>query len=113
MLERIGTIPSHRKGISALYARHLREVTGTGSRRRFAPSDINSLANSQNELGTQPYPEQPMIQPFDAQSVQFSAMSDDQITRAIMNAEDIFDASLPNFQIDEWSGLEWEGWLDL
>jgi hypothetical protein len=113
VLERIGTIPSHRKGISALYARHLREVTGTGSRRRFAPSDINSLANSQNELGTQPYPEQPMIQPFDAQSVQFSAMSDDQITRAIMNAEDMFDASLPNFQIDEWSGLEWEGWLDL
>jgi hypothetical protein len=54
-----------------------------------------------------------MIQPFDAQSVQFSAMSDDQITRAIMNAEDMFDASLPNFQIDEWSGLEWEGWLDL
>lgn len=41
----------------------------------------------------------------------FSAMSDDQIVEAINNAGDELEKSLPNFQIDENTGLDWLDWF--
>lgn len=113
VLERIGTNPSHRKGISALYGRHLREVTGTGSsQRQYSASDASPMAMRHSVLRTQPYAEQSMPRPIDMQPVQFSAMSDDQITQAIKNAEDGLGADVA-FQVDERSGLDWLDWFDL
>jgi hypothetical protein len=114
VLERIGTNPSHRKGISALYGRHLREVTGTGSRRQqYSASEQNTMAIDQNVMRSQPYAEQSIPRPMEVQPVQFSAMSDDQITQAIRNAEDGLGTDLTSFQLDERTGLDWLDWFDL
>jgi hypothetical protein len=113
VLERIGTNPSHRKGISAMYGRHLREVTGTGGRRQYAALDQNPVALSRNDMRPPTYAEQPPTRTLDVHPVQFSAMSDDQITQAIRNAEDDLGTDLPSFQLDERSGLDWLDWFDL
>lgn len=114
VLERIGTNPSHRKGISALYGRHLREVTGTGARRQYTASEPNNtLAVGHNVMQPQTYPNHSMSRPMDVQPVQFSAMSDDQITQAIRNAEDGLGTDLSSFQMDERSGLDWLDWFDM
>jgi hypothetical protein len=50
---------------------------------------------------------------MDVQPVQFSAMSDDQITQAIRNAEDGLGTDLIGFQLDERTGLDWLDWFDM
>jgi hypothetical protein len=112
VLERIGTNPSHRKGISALYGRHLREVTGTGSH-QYAISEQNAIPVGQNVVRAQTYAEHSMPRAVDVQPVQFSAMSDDQITQAIRNAEDGLGTDLIGFQLDERPGLDWLDWFDM
>jgi hypothetical protein len=111
VLERIGTNPSHRKGISALYGRHLREVTGTGARRQYA-LEQNNMAVGQSVMHAPPYPEPSMPRPMNV-PVQFSAMSDDQITQAIRNAEDGLGTDITSFQLDERTGLDWLDWFDM
>ena len=54
-----------------------------------------------------------MPRPIDIQPVQFSAMSDDQITQAIRNAAEGLGTDLTSFQLDERSGLDWLDWFDL
>jgi hypothetical protein len=41
----------------------------------------------------------------------FSAMSDNQIVEAINNAGDELQMPLPNFQIDDNTGLDWLDWF--
>jgi hypothetical protein len=126
VLERIGTIPSHRKGTSALYGRHLREVVrnstaslnmqsgsgqpGTGNIRtpqdaylsRAGPS--SAMASSDLSSGLLSF--EPLL---------FSAMSDDQIVEAINNAGDGLETWLPNsdmnFTVDDNTGLDWLDWF--
>jgi hypothetical protein len=119
VLERIGTIPSHRKGTSALFGRHLREVVrntaGIQSGAEQVSSGLpvtqgsfigtsaaggNSITQSEISLGLLSF--EPLL---------FSAMSDDQIVEAINSAGDELDIPLPNFQIDENAGLDWLDWF--
>lgn len=121
VLERIGTIPSHRKGTSALFGRHLREVVrkttnslsmqgGTGQSSNIAtpqdaymrPGQASNVGNNNVSSGLLSF--EPLL---------FSAMSDDQIVEAINNAGDGLETWLPstNFQVDDNTGLDWLDWF--
>lgn len=126
VLERIGTIPSHRKGTSALYGRHLREVVrnstaslnmqsgsgqlGTGSAGTPQDAYLNragpSSAMASSDLSSGLLSFEPLL---------FSAMSDDQIVEAINNAGNGLDTWLPNsnmnFAVDDNTGLDWLDWF--
>lgn len=122
VLERIGTIPSHRKGMSALFGRHLRDVVrntaggqgAVGQVENGVPvaqdafhavgkSATGNLGNSnQSEISSGLLSFEPLL---------FSAMSDDQIIEAINSAGDELEACLPNFQSDINMGLDWLGWF--
>jgi hypothetical protein len=119
VLERIGTIPSHRKGTSALFGRHLREVVrnmagggglgGNGmvvAQERFMAAGRTGQGGSSNGTQGEITPGLLLFEPL-----LFSAMSDDQIVEAINNAGDELETSLPNFQIDENTGLDWLDWF--
>jgi hypothetical protein len=125
VLERIGANPPHRKGTSALYGRHLREVISNSGM-----SNLQSRGNNpQDEFREQPqfpvttqaqeqnaaYQNQPN-NPADlemAQLLQFSAMSDDQIIQAINDAGDELGTYVPNVQIEERTGLDWLDWFNM
>jgi hypothetical protein len=118
VLERIGSNPPHRNGTSALYGRHLRKVLSavTRSRNNTLP-EISSFPTSisQNEVQTHAYhnsvPQSTSMQM--SELMQFSAMSDDQIIQAINDAGDELGNYVPNFQIDERSGLDWLDWFNM
>jgi hypothetical protein len=100
VLERLGSSPPHRKGTSALYGRHLREVLSTSNLQAPPPFQVEM----QN-----PYQAQDSMQ-----MMQFSAMSDDQIIQAIHDAGgDELGNYVPNFQVDEKSGLDWLNWFNM
>jgi hypothetical protein len=123
VLERIGTIPSHRKGTSALFGRHLREVVRNTARALSAQGGVgqagsgmpatqdafmgrlgagNNNTNTQSEISPGLLSFEPLL---------FSAMSDDQIVEAINNAGDELEMALPNFEIDDNAGLDWLDWF--
>jgi hypothetical protein len=119
VLERIGTIPSHRKGTSALFGRHLREVVrntagmqgGSGQPGGGMPVAQDSfigtsVAGGNNNAQSQISPGLLSFEPL-----LFSAMSDDQIVEAINNAGDELENPLPDFQIDDNAGLDWLDWF--
>lgn len=123
VLERIGANPSHRKGTSALYGRHLREFIGNSGM-----SNLQSRGNNPSDDFRQPqFPvtlpqeQNPVYQsqandPADmemAQLLQFSAMSDDQIIQAINDAGDELGTFVPNMQMDERTGLDWLDWFNM
>jgi len=100
VLERIGTNPPHRKGTSEFYGRHLRQVLST--------ANLQGPPTSQVEMRHH-YQEQNSMQ-----MMQFSAMRDDQIIQAIHDAgDDLFGNYVPNFEIDEKSGLDWLDWFNM
>ncbi|EHY56049.1 hypothetical protein HRR83_006572 [Exophiala dermatitidis] len=113
VLERIGSTPAHRKGLSVLFARHIRRMLQstalhldeenqaykTGSFERPPQQDANVEYNT-----TRNDP----IQASDgaqASSYVFD-MTDDQILEAINNAS----ASQDLFQLDETMFLDWLDW---
>jgi len=119
VLERIGSNPPHRNGTSALYGRHLREVVGSSPQAVEARSN---LGQNQPQYSTQQL--QAPIQAYqnrgdiglglmNAELLQFSAMSDDQITEAINNAGQELETYMPTFQMDDKTGLDWLDWFNM
>jgi hypothetical protein len=119
VLERIGSNPPHRNGTSALYGRHLREVVGSSPQAIEARSN---LGQNQPQYSTQQL--QAPIQTYqnrgdiglglmNAELLQFSAMSDDQITEAINNAGQELETYMPTFQMDDKTGLDWLDWFNM
>lgn len=123
VLERIGTIPSHRKGMSALYGRHLRDVVRNTlqmldkNQPPQAAAPLNHHTNQTRFMGGangQIHPhnrndENSGMLSFEP--ILFSAMSDYQIVEAINNAGDELQTCLPNFQIDDNTSLDWLDWF--
>ncbi|TKA74093.1 hypothetical protein B0A49_02875 [Cryomyces minteri] len=124
VLERIGTTPAHRKGTSALYGRHLREVV------RNTSEKIN-MQGGKGQPGPQPMAQDPFFetpgQRHTQQSNQdqnlagllsfepllFSAMSDHQIAEVIDNAGDELQTCLYSFPVDDNTWLEWQDFFHL
>lgn len=121
VLERIGSSPPHRNGTSALYGRHLREVVDSHPNRPKGSSqprlDQNAFPMQQNVLVQ---PQMPAYQPQTnfasmqmTELLPFSTMSDDQINEAINNAGVELEMYLPNFQMDDKTGLDWLDWFNM
>jgi hypothetical protein len=117
VLERIGNIPSHRKGTSALFGRHLREVV-----RNSATSLGLQEGSGRQELQNLPLERQSQAGGYIGEvevssgeryfePLLFSAMSDDQIVEVINNARDGIDSWLPNAKVDDNSGMDWLDWF--
>jgi hypothetical protein len=119
VLERIGNIPSHRKGTSALFGRHLREVVrNTASSLNLQSNSDQSanipLTNQNSSMGQVQNSNQGQMPGglLSFEPLLFSAMSDDQIVEAINNAGDQLEAPLPNFQLEDNTGLDWLDWFN-
>jgi hypothetical protein len=119
VLERIGSNPPHRNGTSALYGRHLREVVGSSSQiveQRNIPAQ-NQQHYSMRQLQA-PIPAYQNradlgLGQMDTEFLQFSTMSDDQITEAINNAGQELETYMPAFQMDDKTGLDWLDWFNM
>jgi hypothetical protein len=114
VLERIGTIPTHRKGMSALYGRHLREVvrnTVEKLDKGNSPAGMGMSVMPQDHMGSvQGYRRQDSsLMAFEP--LLFSAMTDQQIVEAISSAEKELETVLPGFQVEDSTGLDWLDWF--
>jgi hypothetical protein len=112
VLERIGSNPPHRNGTSALYGRHLREVVGSSPR---VPEPVQQqFSMPQMQAPIPAYHNRPDLPSMQmSELLQFSAMSDNQITEAINNAGEELETYLPNFQMDDKTGLDWLDWFNM
>jgi len=121
LLERIGSNPTHRNGTSALYGRHLREVVDSSPNRSKGSSQSRTdqaVYPLQQSILVQPqlptYQPQPNFASMQmSELLPFSAMSDDQINEAINNAGEELEMYLPNFQMDDKTGLDWLDWFNM
>ena len=96
-------------GISTLYGRHLRQVLDASELSRPRPQQV--FANTQGTLINQ-YHAPPQSQ-LAMQTMQFSAMSDDQIIQAISAAGAEMGTLVPSYHADERSGLDWLDWFNM
>jgi hypothetical protein len=119
VLERIGSNPPHRNGISALYGRHLREVVGSSPQiveaRNIPGQNQQQYSMQQMQAPIQAYQNRGDLGlgQLDVEFLQFSAMSDDQITEAINNAGQELETYMPTFQMDDKTGLDWLDWFNM
>ena len=109
VLERIGSSPRHRKGLSVLFARHIR--------RMLQSSLLVPAEDSQPSAAEEVFPQQPSmgygstnntsmgVSNVSAEPYVFD-MTDDQILEAINNAS----ASQELFQLDETMFMDWLDW---
>ena len=117
VLERIGSNPPHRNGTSALYGRHLREVVGSAPQAiepRNVPGRNQQYSMQQIQTPLQAYQNRGDLGlGLEAEFLQFSAMSDDQITEAINNAGQELETYMPTFQMEDKTGLDWLDWFNM
>jgi hypothetical protein len=119
VLERTGSNPPHRNGTSALYGRHLREVVGSPPQavepRNLPGQNQQQYSMQQIQAPIQTYQNRgdSALGQMDSELLQFSAMSDDQITEAINNAGQELETYMPTFQMDDKTGLDWLDWFNM
>lgn len=116
VLERIGNVPKHRNGASALYGRHLREVVKNTTTTTPTIMDNGSMSQKIGEYmstATRASGNGNAETLMALEPLLFSAMSDHQIVEAIDNAGGELETFLPPFQIDEQTGSDWLDWFTL
>ncbi|KAM0124108.1 hypothetical protein ACHAP3_010613 [Botrytis cinerea] len=113
VLERIGNITPHRKGSSALYGRHLKEIIrNSAALRRSVPSGLSILDREQAGRNTGQEAQEPRPEPTFIEPLQFSTMSDHQIVELFDNEEATLGISPTNLQLGDTTGMEWLDWFD-
>ncbi|TGO86505.1 hypothetical protein BPOR_0298g00080 [Botrytis porri] len=113
VLERIGNITPHRKGSSALYGRHLKEIIrNSAAWRRTAPSGLSVLDCEQVGRDTVQEAQEPRLEPGFIEPLQFSTMSDHQIVELFDNEEVTLGINPTNLQLGDTTGMEWLDWFD-
>ncbi|KAM0174512.1 hypothetical protein ACHAPF_006063 [Botrytis cinerea] len=113
VLERIGNITPHRKGSSALYGRHLKEIIrNSAALRRSVPSGLSILDREQAGRNTGQEAQEPRLEPAFIEPLQFSTMSDHQIVELFDNEEATLGISPTNLQLGDTTGMEWLDWFD-
>ncbi|KAI1490133.1 hypothetical protein F5X96DRAFT_695028 [Biscogniauxia mediterranea] len=126
VLERIGSTPIQRKGLSCLFAGQLREILKLASRpsetARNAPepnggsvsentsifADINAAHMTNNHHG--PMQMQMPTTSLPPDYLLFSTMSNDQLNEAINNTDVVLDTLWEDFQFQHASELDWMDW---
>ncbi|KAF2265247.1 Zn(II)2Cys6 transcription factor [Lojkania enalia] len=125
VLERIGSTPNHRNGLSVLYGKHLRELvkqSSVPSRSHHLPSgsiissasneDTNQVFSNSNE------PFQPFSQPQAqyaqpdvwSEPLQFSAMSGNEVIETVMNTGDFNASTMFDLSMADTNDLAWMDW---
>lgn len=123
VLERIGSTPLHRNGVSVLFARQIRHVAqrlslpkAVETAGQFASVPTNSATSAQS------LPQQPLTQEYAASHnsnstrfaasdpVVFSSMSNDEIVEAINNAGLGLDMSWADLPFGDGANLDWLDW---
>ena len=112
VLERIGSSPRHRRGLSILFARHIRRIMQSSLLEQ--QDDSQALQPRPSDRGTQQPPQvdhnSSQISPASAPNVRAEPyvfdMTDDQILEAINNAS----TSQDLFQLDETMFFDWLDW---
>ncbi|KAI0855758.1 hypothetical protein F4860DRAFT_519512 [Xylaria cubensis] len=131
VLDRIGSTPVQRKGLSCLFAGQLRQILKLASRSaetaRVPLAESNGGVSSTNPVYTNPNPNpavthvatsrvattQLQIPPgnnMQPDYLLFSTMSNDQLDEAINNTDVGLDALWENFQFQQASELDWMDW---
>lgn len=132
VLERLGSVPAHRHGMSVLYGKYLREIVRHVSGmavavHQEASANISNAAMTstqhaslvgQHAVAPQPQnsmaPMQQQYQPSSVwpQPLQFSAMSDNEIIETVLRAGNEFEMALPDIPLDDSTGLIWSDWMN-
>ncbi|PON23224.1 hypothetical protein TGAM01_v207997 [Trichoderma gamsii] len=116
VLERIGTITPHRNGLSVLYGKHLQHLLQTSGppKPNRPPKPRRTTPSS-----TEPMQETPPAPPssfMDQQvlwpdMVQFSTMSDDQITQVLNQPGNVFEPSFGGgMSWEDMNNFDWLNW---
>jgi hypothetical protein len=111
VLERIGSTPKHRNGLSVLFARHIRRILQTSILDAPASQNVVSGSADHNQQSTMAA-DHNMSQNHTAPAANMPPepyvfdMTDDQILEAINNAS----ASHDLFQLDETMFFDWLDW---
>lgn len=121
VFERVGSSPSHRHGVSVLYAMHLRamvnkyhtepnQVMAVVNSAQQVPNNTQSNAPSANSWhgGGQAagYEQQALHQPL------FAEMSDVEFSEALKDVENELFASEADISAEWWNNLDWLTWDD-
>ncbi|KAI0450064.1 hypothetical protein F5B21DRAFT_492431 [Xylaria acuta] len=133
VLDRIGSAPVQRKGLSCLFAGQLRQILKLALRSaetaRVPSAEANGAVSSANHVYTNPNPN-PNPNPsvthvatsqvaaqlqiptgnMPSDYVLFSTMSNDQLNEAINNTDVGLDALWEDFQFQQASELDWMDW---
>lgn len=120
VLERIGAITQHRNGLSTLYGRYLRQIVRKAAKQNVAyPSAPPQNTSNQGAPQIQPigtpvatsnsnsFLTQQLTWP---EPLQFSAMSDDQITHVLNQPGNEFEASFGGLSWEDMSNFDWLHW---
>ncbi|KAJ9632873.1 hypothetical protein H2204_007603 [Knufia peltigerae] len=113
VLERIGSTPKHRKGLSVLFARHIRRILQSSLLNPAEGNPANIIGGSEQAMH-QGNPNvdyssssnAPVNMPNVSSEPYVFDMTDDQILEAINNAS----ASQELFQLDETMFMDWLDW---
>jgi hypothetical protein len=118
VLERIGSTPIQRRGLSCLFARQLREIlkmasrSSEGSRSRAEPSG-SEVPGFPDVAAAQVANHIPMDMPTTTMPpdyLLFSTMSNDQLDKAINNNDVVLDSLWDDFQFQSRADLDWMDW---
>lgn len=121
VLERVGNVTKHRNGLSVMYGKYLKQIvkraaTG-GAEASLIPMTRNINATTPMENTAVPGHANPQFmdqhQDVWAETVQFSAMSDDQIVQALNQPGTDFDPSFGGMSWDDMTNFEWLHWPEV
>lgn len=112
VLERIGAVTEHRNGLSLLYGKYLRQIVRKAAAGGASTQDVNQSATPQMPMGTS-VPAQPEFmgqQLLWPEPLQFSAMSDDQITHVLNLPGNEFEPSFRGLSWEDMNNFDWLHW---
>lgn len=116
VLERIGAVTGHRNGLSMMYGRHLRQIVRRAAKGGLREGLRMSTTSSPNvpaaletppPAHTRPVGQQQILWP---ETLQFSAMSDDQILQVLNQPGNDFGPSFGGLSWDDMSNFDWLHW---
>lgn len=122
VLERIGSVPSHRKGASTLFGRHIKRImrqhttpieSEAGFRRQDLANPDTVPVSSANGFNTAPYTLHLLSDDARTSFPGYDSMTDDQLLEAIQNSKDEIDTFNAGLQSEDSLFMDWLDWPSL
>lgn len=121
-LERIGSVPSHRKGASTLFGRHIKRImrqhtttfeTSTAGGQNHATKAESAPLNPANAQGTTPHTLHVREEGVGNIFHGFDSMTDDQLLEMIQNPQNDIDTFNMGLQNEDHIFMDWLDWPSL